>query len=336
MRTKQSILLILFIVLTARGIHSFQFRVEMEVDGITRNFIVNVPVDFHRFVPLPVVIALHGGGGNARSMLYLTREGFNRLAKEEGFIVVYPEAVRGHWNDGRGLFYYSHREGIDDVAFLERIIKYLSLLYPVDRNRIFITGMSNGGFMAYRFACEKPQFVRAIAPVAAPITERVWRKCHPAHPVGLLLIMGTDDPVVPWEGGEINFRGLLLGKVLSARATAEFWAGLNKCRKASTLQYLPDADPRDGTRAWRQDFTGCSGCRVSLIGIEGGGHTWPGGLSHLPEEIVGRTSRDFDACRIIWEFFKSCSRQSEQAKPPFFLRKSFLLYSPAMKSQKLR
>ncbi len=322
MRGAKAALLLLFLALELKGLHAFQFRVEMEVDGITRSFTVYVPVDFHRFVPMPVVIALHGGGGSARSMQELTREGFNRLADEEGFIAVYPDAVRGHWNDGRGLLYYSHRKGIDDVAFLERIIEYLSLLYPVNTSRVFLTGMSNGGFMAYRFACERPQLVRAIAPVAAPITEKVWRKCRPSPPVALLLIMGTEDPLVPWEGGEIEFRGLHLGKVLSAEETVRFWAELNGCQQESAPRYLPDTDPGDGTRAWRMDFKGCAGCRVSLIGVEGGGHTWPGGTSHLPEEVVGRISRDFDACRLIWEFFKSsCSSRPNRQKPSLFRHK---------------
>ncbi len=107
----------------------------IEVDGYRRTYILHFPPTFNRNLFYPLVIALHGGGGSARAMIKLTEGKFNELADQEGFIVVYPNAIRRHWNDGRGLSYYSHRKNINDVKFISRLIDYLSSRFPIDRRR---------------------------------------------------------------------------------------------------------------------------------------------------------------------------------------------------------
>ncbi len=163
--------------------------------------------------------------------------------------------------------------------------------------------------MSYRLACELTDKIAAIAPVAASMSDFLYYNCAPSEPISVLFIMGTEDPLMPWEGGEIRFGRLRLGRVVSAFKTVQFWAEYNECISESRRRYLPDKAPSDGTRVWRKRYARCNGgTEVILLGIEGGGHTWPGGLQYLPERIIGKTCRDIDACEVIWSFFRRHSK----------------------------
>ncbi len=282
----------------------------LEVDGLPRSYFLYVPDEalklpplFHRPKKIPVVFVLHGGGGNARSILKNTKGKFNTLADLYNFLVIYPNAVAGHWNDGRKI-YPSQILGIDDVKFLLKIAEKLSWEFPVDLTKVFMTGLSNGAMMSYKVACEASQKIAAIAPVASPMNSSTHRHCHPWAPVSVMIIIGTEDPIIPWEGGEINFRGKYLGEVVSVEETFNFWGKTNGCIAEVERTYLPDVNTEDRTRVWKKEFKKCrAGKEVLLYGIEGGGHTWPGGDSILPQSIVGKISRDIDAAQLIWKFF---------------------------------
>jgi polyhydroxybutyrate depolymerase len=121
------------------------------------------------------------------------------------------------------------------------------------------------------------------------------------------MINGVADPLVPWKGGYIHFRSKRLGKVIGVEETAAFWAHVDNCSPVIEKKYLPDR-ANDGTRAWERVYrNSTTGMVVKLIGIDGGGHTWPGGYHYLPESVVGRTSEDINACQLIWSFFQSLS-----------------------------
>jgi polyhydroxybutyrate depolymerase len=125
----------------------------------------------------------------------------------------------------------------------------------------------------------------------------------------VIIINGTEDPMVPYGGGEIGIKKIRLGRVMSTPATAEFWAKHNGCSFPPDVTRMPDKDPADGTTLEKYEYTGGKdGSEVVLYKIIGGGHTWPGGKQYLPEKIIGRTSREIDGCRTIWEFFKKHSR----------------------------
>ncbi len=281
----------------------------LEVDGWQRTYILFIPSDnlkipwfFRKARSLPLLMVLHGGGGSGRGILKTTKGEFNHLAEVYGALVVYPDALAGHWNDGRNV-YPSQKMGIDDVKFLLSIVERLSSEFSIDPTRIFITGHSNGAMMSYRMGCDAAEKIRAIAPVSSPMLKNTYLNCKPSSPVSLIFIMGTDDPIVPWEGGEVGFRGRKLGEVVSAEETFKFWGEVNKCKKRGKRVYLEDRAPEDGTKVWKESFLECQGrARVSLYGVEGGGHGWPGGISNLPEEIIGKTTRDIDACQVIWDF----------------------------------
>jgi polyhydroxybutyrate depolymerase len=261
----------------------------------------------------PLVIVLHGGHGKATGMPKLTRGGFERLADREGFLVCYPEAVEGNWNDGRGVEEYrAQLERIDDVGFLATLIDALVAEGRVDPRRVFVTGISNGAMMSNRLGLELPAKIAAIAPVAGsiPVAIAPTATASPAAPsvtaVAVLMINGDADPLVPYEGGEVHFYRRKLGKVVSAPAAARIWAARNGCAPAPEASMLDDRDPADGTRVRRERWAGAA--EVVLLTVEGGGHTWPGGLQYLPELVIGRTTRDIDGCAEIWRFFEAHGR----------------------------
>jgi polyhydroxybutyrate depolymerase len=271
--------------------------------GRRRTYHIHVPPSYDGTRAVPLVVALHGRGGRGAGMMALTH--FDRVADHEGFIVVFPDGYRRSWADGRGST-PADRAGLDDVAFIARLIDTLSVTYRIDPGRVFATGMSNGGFMTQRLGCDLAQRITAIAPVAAGLPARRQGQCSPARAIAVLEIQGTDDPLVPYGGGPV--RGPADGLTLGAVASAAFWARADGCAPTPSAAELPDVRPDDGTRVRRTAYAGCrDGSRVVLLAVAGGGHTWPGGLRYASEGLVGRTSRDVDATQVIWSFFSEAS-----------------------------
>lgn len=284
-------------------------------DGLDRTYRLHLPATDDPGKPTALLVVLHGGGGSGEKMEHLTLGGFNRLADTEGFVVVYPDAARypvakPNWNDGRGVEKYpAHRDGVDDVGFLSALIEHLAKTYGIDRGRVYVTGASNGAIMAFRLACESSDRITAIAPVIGSMAEPAAGQCAPSRPVSVLMISGTEDPLVPWEGGPVRFGRQRLGRVLPVHDAIRFWVRHNKCDPSPRVTRVPDIDPSDGTRVVHETYDRCGqGTEVALYRIEGGGHTWPGGYPYAPLSVIGATSRDLDGSRAIWEFFREKSR----------------------------
>jgi polyhydroxybutyrate depolymerase len=284
---------------------------EIEHDGLARTYYLRLPAGYGGSGPYPVVFVLHGGGGSAQIMMRMWGRGFNGLADARGIILVYPEGIsdeaggtKYHWNDGReGLNWAAHQRVIDDVGFISKVIDRVVGQYRGDPKRIFVTGASNGGLMSYRLACDLSEKVRAVAAMIANLAPEL-SGCRPAKPISVLIMNGTEDPLMPYQGGEITFGRVKLGKVLSAPETAQFWATRNGLAGPPETSLEPDKDPQDGTRVRRERYpAGANKAEVVFYTIEGGGHTTPGGLQYLPERLIGRTSRDFDAGEVIINFF---------------------------------
>ncbi len=168
-------------------------------DGRERTYALYTPPQ--PSASMPLLIALHGGGGRGSGMIHITYGGFNRLAERETFVVVYPDGVDKRWNDGRGLTEWrAHRERVDDVGFIAALIDQISAEQPIDRRRVYVTGISNGGMMSYRLACELGDRIAAIAPVVAALPAHL-SGCVPPHAMPIILMNGTDDPLIPYQGG---------------------------------------------------------------------------------------------------------------------------------------
>jgi polyhydroxybutyrate depolymerase len=264
--------------------------------GRERTFLYHLPRGLGPGAPL--VLSLHGRLGQGRSQAELT--GFDAVADEAGFLVVYPDGVRRSWADGRGTT-PAEEEGVDDVGFLLALIDHLVATHGLDARRVYVAGMSNGGMMSYRLACEHPERIAAIAPVGALLSEPLAARCQPARAVPLVAFVGTEDTLMPFTGGELS-EGR--GRVLSAEGTLATWARWSGCPGPPTTE-TQDRDPGDGTRVVRTAHTGCrDGAEVVLHAFEGGGHTWPGGQRYAPEARAGRTSQELDASRAAWAFFQ--------------------------------
>lgn len=265
--------------------------------GEVRSYWLYAPAGLAAAGKLPVLLVLHGNAGDGEDMMVVTQRGFEKIADMEKMLVVYPNALQRRWNEQAG--------SVDDAGFLLAVIDQLAMEWPVDRNRIYIAGISSGGMMAQRMACEHADRFAAVATVAGSMPTGLRKTCKPARPLSILLIHGTDDPIVPWNGGSVA--GVEeFGSVLPIRETSAFWAAVDRCSGSAVVVPEPDRDLRDGTRAQLEIFATCAdGAKVVLVTVQGGGHTWPGGFQYLPERFIGKTSRDIDANRVIWEFFRN-------------------------------
>ena len=299
---KLTILLLVGLVLLTASAVTLAASVSetLKSGGDLRNYWLVRPEGIEKTKPAPLLMVLHGSAGSGEDMMTVTQRGFERLADKEKFVVVYPDALERRWNDQGGT--------VDDVGFLLAIVDKLVADGLVDKNRVYVAGISNGGMMAQRLACEQADRIAGIATVAGGLPTGLTGTCKPARALPVLVIHGTEDPIVPWAGGAVaGFEEF--GKVLSARETAGFWAANNRCGDGGVIAAEPDRDPKDGTRVKLEVFASCpAGAAVKLAAIEGGGHTWPGGYQYLPERFIGRTSQDVDANMLIWNFFKDAGQ----------------------------
>ena len=277
----------------------------LEYAGVTRTYRIYAP-KAPRKSPA-VVLALHGGDGSSGGMESMTRKQFNRLADRFGFLVVYPDGVDHNWNDSRDNPPNAAKEN-DDIGFLRALIDRIGERYAINRQRIFATGFSNGGLMAYRLACDAADLFAAIAPVAANITTQLAGSCRPARPISVLIINGHEDPIMPWTGGDIEARAHRSGIVNSAQESFELFAKLDDC--AQPISHNPiNKDSRDGTALMRHVARDCqNNAEVRLYEIIGGGHAWPGGAPYLNERTAGKVSRELNASEEIWSFFSRRGR----------------------------
>jgi len=280
------------------------------VGELKRTYLIHIPASHGKTKSMPLLIALHGGGGSGKHMIKLKLGGFDKLSDQEGFVVVYPDGIEKNWNDGRSgeeTGYSVHKENIDDVGFISALIDALIKKLNVNPKRVYVTGMSNGAIMSYRLACELTEKIAAIAAVAGNIPQNLYPSCSPSRPISVLAINNVNDPLMPFAGGNITgpFGLKKLGKVLSTSETARFWVKHNNCSLSPVITHEPDKAPKDGTRIRKEVFrNGKNGTEVILYAVEGGGHTWPSGYQYLNERIIGKTSRDIDANEVIWDFFK--------------------------------
>lgn len=274
----------------------------IDVGGVERTYLLHVP-DLLPPSP-PLVVVLHGGGGTGAIGQRFTR--FSDLADRERFIVVYPDAIRKNWNDGRNdPLIWSQREQVDDVGFIAALVDEMKRKFNVDPKRIYATGPSNGGIMSNRLGAELSDRFAAIAPVIGGMAPGIAEKFHPAQPVSVLIINGTEDPLVPFDGGRVTFMGRGRGDIIPTSETVKKWVARNGCNPNPSKRDIEDAKPTDGTRTTAELYSGGkNGTEVDFYTIEGGGHAWPGGTQYLPVKMIGRVCRDFDATETIWKFFK--------------------------------
>ncbi len=272
--------------------------------GLTRKFIVHLPPGYNSNQHLPMVMALHGGGsGDATGPR--DKWHFDEIGDTAHFITVFPYGVDNNWADGRGAT-TSDMAGVDDVSFLTMLRDTLINRFGIDSCRTYLTGASNGGMMTLRIAAERPGTFAAYAPMISSMPDSVAYYFKPSQPFSLLLMAGTNDPLVPYGGGPLNpiTAG---GSVIGVDSTIALALANNGCPSAIPGQEsFPDLDPTDNSTVVRYDYGSCNNAsKVVLYKILGGGHTVPGMVATInPLPLVGYINYDIDAAVQIWNFFK--------------------------------
>ncbi len=274
--------------------------------GLERAYAVHYPRNKQPVFRKPLVFVLHGGGGaDARTMA--RRTGMNGIADREDFIVVYPAGVDGQWNDGRGKTFRGAKENaaVDDVGFLSALIDLFVQQGQADAVRIYAMGLSNGGMMTYRLGIELGHRLAAIAAVIANMPEKI-SSLRASRPLSVLIMNGTADPMMPWNGGPVRVFGKEYGNVLSTDETVRYWVRAALLPPRPETRSLEDTVPGDRCVA-EVDRYGAPGRReeVLLYRLKGGGHNLPGGNTPDRPRLLGPKCMDFNGPEVIWSFFAS-------------------------------
>lgn len=196
---------------------------------------------------------------------------------------------------------------VDDVGFITAIARRLVADGVADPRRLYLVGVSNGGMMAFRVACEAPGVFAAYAAIVANMPVRLLRNCEPGQGVPMLIMNATGDRIIPYHGGALGFAGRH-GRVASTEASLDFWRRNNGCDEQRQTRPLPDKDTRDGSTVLAEQYNRCrSGAPAVLITIEGSGHLPPGveiEARPLVETFLGKANRDISAADISWKFLR--------------------------------
>ncbi len=276
------------------------YTVQLSIDSITRTLSVYIPEAYiTSSTAVPLVVVLHGAGGSGNEIE--SWSGWSQLAETENFVVIYPDGLNNVWNDGR--LGDARITEVNDAAFINAAINFISDKLNIDQNRVYSTGFSMGGMLSYRLACQLTDRLAAIAAVASTMPEYVVPYCSEGEHLPVLIIQGTSDNVVPFYGMPRQGLGYM-----SAANSLLYWARQNECATSSGIDPLEDVAPNDGTRVLLQTATDCAGnADVMLYGVYFGGHNYPG---HPLGLDLGTTTFDIDATQVIWDFFKAHPRAS--------------------------
>jgi polyhydroxybutyrate depolymerase len=272
----------------------------VEAGGLKRHYVVHVPEAVAPGRPAALVVVFHGGGGNAANAARTS--GMDARADREGFIVAYPDGTGRRpgatalltWNTWRCCG-AALDNGVDDVGFVRAMVAAIRREHAIDARRIYATGLSNGGMMTYRVACEASDIFAAVAPVAGALDTD---QCRPASPVSIVVFHGTADRHVPFEGGAPGTSIDRHHRVDNPVAYAiDVWKKRDGCEAAP-------ARTRKGSV--RHEAYACSGgTAVELYAIEGQGHAWPGGTKGMRNGNVDAPSTEISATDVMWDFFEA-------------------------------
>ncbi|WP_227609020.1 extracellular catalytic domain type 1 short-chain-length polyhydroxyalkanoate depolymerase [Hymenobacter translucens] len=288
---------LLLLLLLSAGVVPLQAQTTIQgsirCGGLRRDYRLYVPAAYRAGTPVPLLFNLHGyGSSNVEQEIY---GDFRAIADTANFLVVHPN---GTIEPGSGSRYWNTfgppgTPGPDDVAFLSALIDSLRLRYSIDPDRVYSTGMSNGGFMSFELACKLSGRIAAVASVTGSMTGSRIPVCTPQHPTPILQIHGTADNTVPYNGGTAL-------AFASIPTVLNYWVQFNGCNPTPTITMLPNLSTTDGSTAERSVWTGGrNGSVVEHYRIIGGGHTWPGAPF-----TIGVTNRDINASQVVWRFLR--------------------------------
>jgi len=287
-----------------------------------RPYDIHLPADYDAARPVPAVLAIHGGGGNARGAARTACPGgdldspgcLHAMAGAEGIAVVYPNGTSARllgrlrtWNAGGGTGDWqcvsgrACEDGVDDIAYFRALLDDLTRWVSVDRARIYATGLSNGGAMSHRLACQMGDRIAAIAPLGGANQFAAMSVCAPPRPVPVLQIHGTADPCWRYEGGVAACAQRDDKVKIAVDESMRIWTGINGCGAAGAPELFAR---EEGVVTLRITWRGCrGGAEVVLLRMDGGGHVWPGGWAYFREGRIGPMVNGWSANRVILDFF---------------------------------
>ncbi len=270
------------------------FTVQITSSGLEREFLVHVPLGLAPGEPAPVLLVLHGAGGNGRGMQRYTE--LDEPADRAKFLVVYPDAVdNGTSGWAVGGETPSDLAGIDDPTFISEVLDFLDAELNIDLGRVYLVGLSNGALFSQRLACTMENRFAGMASVAMTMIDSVLARCDLGSGMPAMFFIGTDDPF--WHG-----RVRAWYTLISAESMVNAWAELNGCEAHADVTALPDVVENDSSTVERWHFDECPGSGdVLFYAVQGGGHNWPGSPFDVP--LLGCTNRDVEASQLIVDFF---------------------------------
>ncbi|MBT3571301.1 MAG: hypothetical protein HN498_02960 [Flavobacteriales bacterium] len=284
---KKLILLIICLPLFTLGQQTINASINH--GGITRDYILYVPNSYVTGNQVLLVFNFHGYSSNATQQMWYGD--FRAIADTAGFIIVHPEGTLDnsgvtHWNVGWG------GSTVNDINFTSTLIDSIASEYSINLDRVYSTGMSNGGFMSYQLACELSDRIAAIASVTGSMNLGWFNSCNPSHPMPVMEIHGTLDPTVSYNASSFTE---------SIPNIMDFWGNFNNCNSTAIVTNVPNTNTADGCTAEHQIWeNGSNGVAVEHYIIIDGEHSWPGAL--FPNGI---TNQDINAAEKIWEFFNN-------------------------------
>lgn len=252
-------------------------------DGITREYILYIPASYNADSETPMVMSFHGRSSNAQVNFSYTN--FTSIADTAGFILIHPQGTiyngLSHWNVGG----FTLGSTVDDVGFVSTLLDVISNFYNIDQDRIYSTGMSNGGYMSFLLACQLSDRIAAVASVTGSMTPQTYNACDPQHPTPVLQIHGTSDETVPYNGNPLFTK--------SIDDVLDYWVDFNNCNSSPIVVNIPDINTSDGSTVDYFVYSDGDNCvTTEHFKVYNGGHDWPGAFGNM----------DIDASTEVWKF----------------------------------
>jgi len=253
-------------------------------DGLSRQYLLYIPSSYNPATPSPLVLSFHGYSSNAHVNFTYTR--FNSIADTAGFILIHPQGTLlneiSHWNVGG----WTLGSTVDDVGFVSTLLDTISNSYNIDQERVYSTGMSNGGYMSFLLACQLSNRIAAVASVTGSMTPQTYNNCNPQHPTPILQIHGTADGTVPYNGDTTWTK--------SIDDVLQYWVNFNNCNSIPTVSKVPDINTTDGSTVDYIVYSEGNNCvTTEHFKVFNGDHDWPGVWGNM----------DIDASVEVWKFF---------------------------------
>lgn len=280
----------------------------IEVDKLRRSYSFYVPQKIDAMAPL--VLVLHGSRGDSDQARKAYSYRFDSLADQHGFIVVYPDGFENHWNDCRLAGpYAANLQNINDTEFLTALEQRVRSQHQLQSKQTLITGLSNGGHMTLRMALERPSASTVYVPLIANMPAAANMGCkEKRQAVSIAFMNGTDDPLNPYDGGQVALFGIFSprGLVLSTDESVAYWLELAGLGNHLEHSWVVTGAHQQASQIRVSYWNSAGKPLVGLFSIVGGGHTVASKTSHQPR-ILGITNSDADAADLIWQFYLQVS-----------------------------